>query len=363
MSKPRGDGVYKRKDRPGYWISWTDAQGRRRQRKTNAGSLSQARARLSAERMRTEQAKILGFMPPGEDSFEELAERFLSFQKARVSPAEHEREESVFRQHLKRFFPGKVASIRKVDIDRYITNRSGEVAAATVRREVVTLKHALSKAVDWEIIPINPAQKVELPKEPPGRVRYLQPTELRCLLQECPEWLRPIVGLAVTTGMRRSEILKLRWLDIDFEHRCVLLPQTKNGEGRIVYLNESAVAAISSLPAYPSAPPLERLFPAVSPAKVTVTFARACVKAGIEDFRFHDLRHTAASWLRMKGADIHTVALLLGHKDLRMAARYQHLSKQFLADAVRGLDAVFGDLRYQDVTKPVGLIEAEAVNV
>ena len=67
-----------------------------------------------------------------------------------------------------------------------------------------------------------------------------------------------------------------------------------------------------------------------------MAFARACRRAGIEDFRFHDLRHTAASWLRMSGADIHTVAQLLGHKDLRMAARYQHLSPTFLVEAVDG---------------------------
>jgi integrase len=73
------------------------------------------------------------------------------------------------------------------------------------------------------------------------------------------------------------------------------------------------------------------------------------------------IRHTIASWLRMQGADIHTVAFLLGHKDLRMAARYQHLSKQFPANAVRGLDEVFGRLRYQDVTEPAVLIEAEDV--
>jgi len=66
-----------------------------------------------------------------------------------------------------------------------------------------------------------------------------------------------------------------------------------------------------------------------------------CRKHGILDFRFHDLRHTAASWLRMKGADIHTVAQLLGHKDLRMAARYQHLSPGFLSDAVHTLDSTF----------------------
>ena len=81
-----------------------------------------------------------------------------------------------------------------------------------------------------------------------------------------------------------------------------------------------------------------------------MAFPRACRKVGVEDFRFHDLRHTAASWLRMQGADIHTVAQLPGHKDLRMAARYQHLSPAFLGEAVNGLDSIFGNPRYPCVT-------------
>jgi integrase len=86
------------------------------------------------------------------------------------------------------------------------------------------------------------------------------------------------------------------------------------------------------------------VFSGVTPNQVSVAFARVCRSLKIADFRLHDLRHTAASWLRMSGADIHTVAQLLGHKDLRMAARYQHLSLAFLADAVRKLDGVFGQL-------------------
>lgn len=74
-----------------------------------------------------------------------------------------------------------------------------------------------------------------------------------------------------------------------------------------------------------------------------MVFRRAAEAANIDDFWFHDLRQTAASWLRMQGADIHTVALLLGHKDRRMAARYQHLSPAFLADAVKKLDQVFAE--------------------
>ena len=359
------DGVYTRKDRPGFWISWIDAQGRRRYRKTNASNLTQARAARAAELVRVEQAKILGFNPPGDDSFEQVADRFLSFQKVRVTEQEYDREKLIVDKHLIGFFKGKIAGIRKVDIDRFVTSRSGKVKAATVRREGMILKYILSKAVEWEIIPVTPAQRVELPKPPAGRVRYLQPTELCILLEKCPEWLRPIVGLAVTTGMRRSEILGLRWLDVDLRNAIIpmiLLPQTKNGDGRIVYLNKDAVTAIASLLNGSEHKPTEKLFQGITGDQVSVAFHRACRNAKIEDFRFHDLRHTAASWFRMKGADIHTVAQLLGHKDLRMAARYQHLSGQFLSDAVRRMEGVFGDLRYQGVTEESRLIEAETIS-
>jgi integrase len=141
--------------------------------------------------------------------------------------------------------------------------------------------------------------------------------------------------------MRRSEILGLRWLDVDQKNGRIMLPQTKNGDGRIVYLNKSALAAIQSLPVTTETRSTDRLFSAVTPEQVSVAFARLCRLLKVADFRFHDLRHTAASWLRMQGADIHTVAQLLGHKDLRMAARYQHLSPAFLAEAVARLDNAY----------------------
>lgn len=99
----------------------------------------------------------------------------------------------------------------------------------------------------------------------------------------------------------------------------------------------------------------------MQPAQVSVAFKRLCVKLKITDFRLHDLRHTAASWMRMQGADIHTVAELLGRKDLRMAARYQHLSPAFKAEAVRKPDDVFGDVCYPAVTEQKKLPEGEDV--
>ena len=178
-------------------------------------------------------------------------------------------------------------------------------------------------------IPTNPAHGVKPPRPAPGRVRYLQPGELRVVLEAAPMWLRPIIALAVSTGMRRSEILGLRWLDVDFTGARVLLSETKNGESRVVYLNRLAIQAIESLHVSNKTKPTGLLFPGLRPEWVSVAFSRLCRRLKIENFHLHDLRHTAASWLRMKGADIHTVALLLGHKDLRMAARYQHLSPTF----------------------------------
>lgn len=368
-SSQKRDGVYTRPDRDGFWISWTDAQGRRRYRKTDAQNITQAKQFRAAETLRVEQAKALGFNPPGEETFADVAARYLQYQKARITPKAFEREQGIVENHLIPAFPVKVASIRRQNIQRYVTQRSGKVSPYSIQKELNILKHLLRLCVEWEIIPINPAQGVKSPRVPAGRIRYLQPTELRVLLEACPEWLRHFAMLAVCTGMRRGEVLGLRWLDVDLVHARIMLPQTKNGESRIVYLNQLAQDVLRSLAGTTQPKPLNKLFPDTSPEKASVAFKRACDSVGISDFRFHDLRHTAASWLRMSGADIHTVAQLLGHKDLRMAARYQHLSPAFLADAVGKLDAVFGEptrallgeKRYQDVTNEKEVTSEEPV--
>jgi len=345
---PRGktrerDGIFQRKDRPGtFYGSWTDATGRRRKRKLAAHTLTQARGLLNAEKARAEQQRTLGYASPGKETFCEILPRYLNHQEARLTPRAYERTRGVAEGHLKRAFGTvKLADIRRADIQRYMTERSAEVSAASVMKELNVAKHLLGLAVEWELIPLNPARGVKGPKVPAGRVRYLQPGEFHALLEACPVWLRPIVGLLVATGMRRSEVLGLRWLDVDRRGGRILLPQTKNGDGRVVYLNQLACQVLDSqLRGAPTA----HVFPAsdnVTPENVSLAFLRACRRAGIANFRLHDLRHTAASWLRMQGADIHTVALLLGHKDLRMAARYQHLSPTYLADAVKRLDEVF----------------------
>ena len=336
------DGVYQRADRPGWWISFTNAKGQRRRRKVaGAHTMQQARAALASELQNVEKARIFGIAPPSAETFSGIARRYLLHQKARL--VAYERTRGVVEGKLATFFGSmKVSEIRRGDVQRYITQRSGEVSAGSVAREMNILKRFFSLCVEWELLAINPASGVKSPRVPAGRVRYLHAGELRALLAKCPEWLRPVVGLAVATGMRRGEILGLRWLDVDTRGERILLPQTKNGEGRIVYLNKLALQVFDAQ-VRDEAKSTDCVFAEVTGPKVSMAFKRAAKSASIEDFRFHDLRHTAASWLRMQGADIHTVAQLLGHKDLRMAARYQHLSPAFLADAVKKLDLVFGE--------------------
>jgi integrase len=353
----RRDGIFKRPDRGGWRISYKDGLGRRRREKINAATRTEAKTILAAKRVQAERDRELGFTAPSEKTFAEVAQEFMVYQKDRIGAEEYEREHGIIEKHLKPFFAGALREISKATVARFVTKRSGEASPGSVVKELNVLKHLLRIASEvWEYIPLNVARGVKPPKVSRGRVRYLQPGELRAVLEACPDWLRVIVAIAVTTGMRRGEILKLRWLDVDLIHSRALLPQTKNGEGRVVYLNKMAIAAITSLPFTRSAAPL---FPGIDGRDVSRHFTDVCRRLGIADFHFHDLRHTAASWLRMAGSDIHTVASLLGHKDLRMAARYQHLSPDFLAEAVGRLDQVFGR---QEVTGPKVLTAGVAAN-
>jgi integrase len=129
-----------------------------------------------------------------------------------------------------------------------------------------------------------------------------------------------------------------------------MLPQTKNGEARVVHLNATACRALDSIPRN-GRKPTDPVFAGeqVSPENVSLAFLRACRKVKVTNFRLHDLRHTFASWARMSGGDLQDVAQLLGHRDLRMTNRYAHLSSAHLGIAVGRLDGIFGpQLALQD---------------
>lgn len=338
------DGIYQRKDRPGtWWGSWVDASGKRRQRKMQAHTLQQARSLLNAEKARVERIRTLGYAPPSAESFSAVAARFLKHQRARLTPAAYVREEGIIEKHLKPFFGEgtRLASVRRVDVQRYVTERTADVAAASVTKELNVLKHMMSLAVEWELIPANPAHGVKPPQAPEGRTRYLSPTEFKAALDASPEWMRAPMALAAFTGMRRGELLRLAWKDVDFSNKRLYLAETKNGTLRIVPLNGLAIQVLQSLP---QGDPDELVFPALDGAKLSVYTRRVFAAVGIKDASYHSLRHTAASWLVMKGVDLYAVGQILGHKTPRMTQRYAHLSPGYMAAAVGKLDTVFGQV-------------------
>lgn len=208
---------------------------------------------------------------------------------------------------------------------------------ATVNRLLATLKHMFSKAVDWEMVEEEvqkKVRKVKLEKEQNGRLRYLTIDECHALLNQCPEHLKPIVVTALNTGMRRGEILNLKWEQVDLTHGFILLSVTKNGERREIPINDTLASTLRTLKSRFAA---GYVFTAQTgkPFKdIKTGFVSACRRAGIKDFRFHDLRHTFASHLVMNGVEILTVKELLGHKTLAMTLRYAHLAPSHKVKAV-----------------------------
>lgn len=215
-------------------------------------------------------------------------------------------------------------------------------APGTVNRYLSALSKGFSNAVrEWRWLPDNPLRHVSKKSEPRGRVRYLDDEERVRLLEACrkseytPLYL--MVLFAVTTGMRRGELLGLRWSDIDLDRNVAVLHNTKNGDRR-------------SVPIVPEVAELLRehgkvrrigndlVFKSDDPAEVW-TFDKAWYaalkKAKIKDFRFHDLRHTAASYLAMSGSTTAEIAAVLGHRTLQMVKRYAHLSDQHVGTVVQ----------------------------
>lgn len=222
---------------------------------------------------------------------------------------------------------------------------------ATVVRYLAALSHVFTMAVkEWQWMDDNPLLKIRKPKEPRGRVRFLDAEERANLLEACQEssnrLLYPIVILALSTGMRQGEILGLKWGDVDLESGRAVLHQTKNDERRGVPLVGAALAALQSLAdARRSNNRKDLVFPSpknpAKPIDITRPWRDAMEEAGIDDFRFHDLRHSAASYLAMSGASLTEIAAVLGHKTLSMVKRYAHLSEAHTAGVVARMNEKF----------------------
>jgi len=236
---------------------------------------------------------------------------------------------------LKQFFSGKcLHEITPMLVEKFKAERAKQVKPATVNRSLACLRSIFNRAISWgKFKGENPVRKVRFFKENNARLRYLEKDEIERLIANCSPKLKPIVIVALNTGMRRGEMLNLKWRDIDFRHNIIYLHQTKNGERREVPMNTFVSKAIIAIPKDPDG---QYIFPhhGDKPYDLRKSFFTALKKSGIVNFRFHDLRHTFASQLVMSGVDLNTVRELLGHKSLEMTLRYSHLSPDHKKRAV-----------------------------
>lgn len=257
--------------------------------------------------------------------------------------------------------PAKISECRD-KLSLGTTKRGMIRAPATVNRYLAALSHAFNVAVDeWEWLESSPIRKVKKEKEPRGRVRFLSDDDVSLtgekiegertrLLKACQQssntYLYPVVVLALSTGMRQGEIMNLTWDDVDLRQGRITLHETKNDERRVVPLvgkalelfqEHAKVRRIDTQHLFPSKTKKDR------PIDLRAPWLEALKVAEIEDFRFHDIRHSAASYLAMNGATLAEIAEVLGHKTLQMVKRYSHLSEAHTAGVVSRMnERIFG---------------------
>jgi len=241
-------------------------------------------------------------------------------------------------EKLRSFFQEKyLYEITPLGIEKYKEKRVQEVKPATVNRELACLKTLFNKAIEWGKLEFNPMKRVKLLKENNQRIRYLEEDEIKRLIENCSDHLRPIVLLALNTGMRRGEILNLKWDDIDFRQKIIYIRNSKSGEKREIPMNDIVITTLQQMKKISCGPYVFTNKEGRPFQKVYKGFKAALRRAGINNFTFHDLRHTFASHLVMNGADLKTVQELLGHKTFNMTLRYAHLSPDYKRKAVDDL--------------------------
>lgn len=242
------------------------------------------------------------------------------------------------------------------------TQKGTRRTPATVNRYMAALSHLFTIAFkEWSWVEQNPFLKISKLKEPRGRVRYLSDDERVGLLEACKKSasksLYPITVLCLLTGARKMEINGIAWKHVDFKQNKLIFSDTKNGEIRSISLSPEAREIFRDLYPEKKPSPEDLVFPSehdrTKPVEIRKAWNNALIAAKIQDFRFHDLRHSAASYLAMNGATMADIAEILGHKTLSMVKRYTHLSESHTAKVLASMNQkIFGSPN-QNINKKV----------
>ena len=330
-------GLYKRGKV--FWMCFM-VDGKTYRRSTGKTTQKEAVEVLKDSKKEVEDSRVLG-IDKGKCMFAELAKKYDEiFAKKQKG---YSTKKYIIRQLVDEFGSFKIRALDVETIERYQTKFLSTHKPATTNRLIACLKHMITKAVDWDMASEDTLRRIRKVKnlaESNKRTRFLNVNECQRLIECCATHLKPIVITALNTGMRRGEILTLKWEQIDLLHGYITLVDTKSGEGREVPINDTMREMLKAMPHS-----IESVYVFTDrngkPYKyLTHSFATAMRKAEICNFKFHDLRHTFCSQLVMKGVDLTTVKELVGHKKITMTTRYAHLAPEHKSKAVKILDEV-----------------------
>ena len=288
---------------------------------------------------------------------------------ARPSKKTWDDDKRILEGFVRHFGNVRLSTITPLKLESYRADHKARLKPATLNRHIAAIKTMFSKAIEWGKATENPALKIKLYVENNARTRFLEKGEITSLLESCPEWLRRIITVAVCSGMRKAEVLGLTWDDVDFQNMVLRVRDSKNGSPRFVPMSLPVLETLRAIRKAPDSPYVfaseggrARLY-----NQVCYAFGKAVEQTKLKDVVFHTLRHSAASHMVMKGVDLSTVAVLLGHKSgTKMTERYSHLSPNHKTKAIKALDGLLSGPTVQmdtQVDKPVSegpLAKAEA---
>ena len=330
FERHKGSGVW--------WIRYADQVGK--EHKESVGPKKLARTVYQKRKAEVSEGRYFPKRRTRAIPFGEIAGMYLEEHSKVNKPQRSYQEDSYMMKNFKEEFKDKpLREITSLDVERLKAKMAQRVAVATVNRRLTLLKHLFTKAMEWDYVDSNPVKKVKFFKENNARVRYLTEEEEAKLMTALPSYFRPLAVLALHTGLRRGEILGLRWGDVDFRTETLTIGRAKHGESRYIPLNKVAFKTLVALKRDKKvlAPYVFTTEAGKYLHKFERTFLTAVKKAEIENLHFHDLRHTFASRLAMSGAPLRTIQELMGHKTIAMTLRYSHLSPTHLRDIVNKL--------------------------
>jgi integrase len=317
-----------------YWIDYY-VNGRRKRERIGPDKRL-AETVLKKRQVAIAEGKYLDKTRVPRCTFDELAGLYLTW--ARTHHQGFAPTQSRVKRLQATFGPCQLKAVTPLMVDEYLAKRATERQPASVNKESQLLHHLFKKAMEWGKAIENPVTHVRPLRVNNQRLRYLSYEEIGRLLSAADDILRPMVLVALHTGLRRGEQFSLTWQDIDFRLGVLRVLHTKNGERREIPMSHTLRDTLERLPRRLGA---DHVFPGRTGrgmANIRGRFHRALREAGIEGFRWHDLRHTFASHLVMAGANITSVKELMGHKTLAMTLRYAHLAPDFQRDAITRLD-------------------------